>query len=396
MEIHEYQAKVLFRQFGIRTLNSQVVDNADQVFEVVKKIKSGEWVVKAQVHAGGRGKAGGVRKAKTPKEVRQIVAQMIGQKLITAQTGKEGKIIHRVLVEEVCEIEKEFYLALLMDRVAREICLIISSEGGVSIEEVAEKSPKKIFKIAIDPLCGLLPFQVMNVLKKFRLPLSFFKDLNFFLHSLYKLMMEKESTLIEINPLVRTVQGELLPLDAKMSIDDNALFRQEEMNALMDLQELPVEERKAAAHGLSFVKLSGDIGCLVNGAGLAMATMDIVKMKGAEPANFLDVGGGVDSKKIDVAFQILKEDPNVKGILVNIFGGIVKCDLIAEGLIKAISLLNIQIPVVVRLEGTHAKKARQILNNSNLDLSFADNLEEAAKIIISLTRGKNKDEYFDR
>ena len=388
MEIHEYQAKALFQQFGIKTLDSKVVSHADQAFEAAKKMDAGGWVVKAQVHAGGRGRVGGIKKASTPEEVRQVTAQMIGQKLITAQTGQEGKIIHQVLVETICEIEKEFYLALLLDRVAQKVCFIISSEGGMSIEEVAEQSPDKILKLTIDPLCGLLSFQIMAILKTLNLPLSFFKKLSSLLHSLYNLMMEKESTLIEINPLVRTVQGELLPLDAKMSIDDNALFRQEKMKALMDLKELPLEERKATAHGLSFVKLSGSIGCLVNGAGLAMATMDIVKLKGAEPANFLDVGGGVDSEKIDIAFQILKEDPNVKGILVNIFGGIVKCDLIAKGLIKAISLLNIQVPVVVRLEGTHAKEARQILDNSGLDLSFADNLEEAAQKIISLTCGK--------
>ena len=388
MEIHEYQAKALFQQFGIKTLDSKVADHADKAFEVAKEMKADGWVVKAQVHAGGRGRAGGIKKANTSEEVRQVTAQMIGQKLVTAQTGQGGKVIHQVLVEAICEIEKEFYLALLLDRVAQKVCFIISSEGGMSIEEVAEKSPEKIFKLIIDPLCGLLSFQVTAILKNLNLPHSFFKKLSLLLHSLYNLMMEKESTLIEINPLVRTAQGELLPLDAKMSIDDNALFRQETMKALMDLKELPLEERKAATHGLSFVKLSGSIGCLVNGAGLAMATMDIVKLKGAEPANFLDVGGGVDSEKIDMAFQILKEDPNVKGILVNIFGGIVKCDLIAKGLIKAISLLNIQVPVVVRLEGTHAKEARQILDSSGLDLSFADTLEGAAQKIISLTVGK--------
>ena len=384
MEIHEYQAKALFQQFGIKTLDSQVVDSAEQAFNAAKLIKANSWVIKAQVHAGGRGLAGGIKKAGTLEEVRQVTSQMLGQKLITAQTGKEGKVIHQVLVEEACKIEKEFYLALLLDRGSQSVCLIASVEGGMSIEAVAEKSPEKIFKIEIDSLCGLLPFQVMAVLKNFNLQLSFFQKLNLFLNSLYKLMLEKESTLIEINPLAQTAQGELVALDAKMSIDDNALFRQEEIKSLMDLKELPVEERKAQAYGLSFVKLSGNIGCLVNGAGLAMATMDIVKLKKGEPANFLDVGGGVDSKKIDVAFQILKEDPGVKGVLVNIFGGIVKCDLIAEGLIKAISLLNIRIPIVVRLEGTHAEQARQILDDSGLDLSFADNLEEAAKKIISL------------
>ena len=245
---------------------------------------------------------------------------------------------------------------------------------------------KKFLKTQIDPLNGLLSYQIMAVLKTLNLPLSFFKKLSVLLNSLYKLMMEKESTLIEINPLVQTAQGDLLPLDAKMSIDDNALFRQEKMKSMMDMRELPLEERKAVAYGLSFVKLSGDIGCLVNGAGLAMATMDIVKLKGAEPANFLDVGGGVDKEKIDMAFQILKEDSNVKGILVNIFGGIVKCDLIAEGLVKAIKEFDIKIPVVVRLEGTHAKEAREILSKSGMDLSFADDLAAAATTIIHLTR----------
>ena len=384
MEIHEYQAKALFQQSDIKVLDSQVVDSPEQAFQAAKSIKAPAWVIKAQVHAGGRGLAGGIKKASTPEEVQQVTARMLGQKLVTAQTGKEGKIIHQVLVEAACKIEKEFYLALLLDRGSQKVSLVASVEGGVSIEEVAEKNPQKILKIKLDPLCGLLPFHVMAVLKNFNLPLSFFQKLHFFLSSLYKLLLEKESTLIEINPLVQTAQGELVALDAKMSIDDNALFRQEEMKSLMDLKELPVEEQKAQAYGLSFVKLSGHIGCLVNGAGLAMATMDIVKLKKGEPANFLDVGGGVDSKKIDVAFQILKEDPDVKGILVNIFGGIVKCDLIAEGLVKAIKLLNIQIPVVVRLEGTHADKARQILNNSGLDLNFANNLEEAAEKVVSM------------
>ena len=388
MEIHEYQAKALLKNYGIKTLKSYVADSAEQAFKIAKESEEPGWVVKAQVHAGGRGLGGGVKKASTPEEVREFTKQMIGQKLITAQTGKEGKTIHQVLVEQACQIKKEFYCAMVLDRSAQKVCLIVSSEGGVSIEEVAERTPEKLFKVVIDPLSGVLSFQVMAVLKNLQLPVTFFKQLRVLLNTLYKLMIEKDGTLIEINPLVQTQQDELVPLDAKMSIDDNALFRQADMKVLMDLKELPVEERKAVAHGLSFVKLSGDIGCMVNGAGLAMATMDIVQLKGAEPANFLDVGGGVDSEKIDVAFQILKEDPNVKGILVNIFGGIVKCDLIAEGLVKAIKLLNIKIPVVVRLEGTHAKEACQILNDSGLDLSFADNLESAAEKIISLTGNK--------
>ncbi len=387
MEIHEYQAKVLLNQFAIQTLPGQVTDTADQAFKIANEMSGAKgWVVKAQVQAGGRGLAGGVKKAHTPQEVKEITSKMIGQKLITAQTGAEGKIIHQVLVEQILEIEKEFYMALLLDRSTQKVCLIVSSQGGVSIEEVAKKSPEKIFKVEIDPLLGLLSFQIMEVLKHLNLPLSFLKPLSAFLHSLYKLMVEKESTLIEINPLVLSKQGELIPLDAKMSFDDNSLFRQKEIKSLMDLKELPLEERKAVAHGLSFVKMSGSIGCMVNGAGLAMATMDIVSLKGGKPANFLDVGGGVDSEKIDVAFQILKEDKRVKGILVNIFGGIVRCDLIAKGLIKACRLLDIKVPVVVRLEGTNADKARQILAESDLDLSFADRLDTVAEKIISLVK----------
>lgn len=385
MEIHEYQAKALLKQFGVQTLLGQVAETADQAFKIANEISTDRgWVVKAQVQAGGRGLAGGIKKATTPAEVKKITQEMIGQNLVTAQTGAEGKVIHQVLVEKMCEVEKEFYLALFLDRSAQKVCLIASSEGGVSIEEVAEKSPEKILKIKIDPLCGLLSFQVMTVLKHLGLALSFFRKLDLFLRSLYKLMREKESVLIEINPLVCTKQGDILPLDAKMSFDDNSLFRQEEIKSLMDLKELPIEERKAVAHGLSFVKMSGNIGCMVNGAGLAMATMDIVSLKGAKPANFLDVGGGVDSEKIDMAFQILKEDSRVQGILVNIFGGIVRCDLIAKGLIKAIGLLEIKIPVVVRLEGTNAEKARQILEASGQDLSFANELDFAAEKIISL------------
>ena len=389
MDIHEYQAKALFVQAGLKILPSYVADSAETAFKEAQANDSAlGWVVKAQVHAGGRGLGGGIKKAKTPEAVRSLTREMIGQKLVTAQTGKEGKIIHQVLVEEICEIEKEFYLAFLLDRSLGKICLIASSEGGMSIEEVAHKSPEKIFKTAIEPLTGLLSYQVLSVLKIFNLPSDFFKQLSGILKALYQLMLEKESTLIEINPLVKTRGGELLPLDAKMNIDDNALFRQEEVKNLMDLKQIPAEERKAVLHDLSFIKLTGDIGCLVNGAGLAMATMDIVKLKGGRPANFLDVGGGVNKEKIDRAFQILKEDSQVKGILVNIFGGIVKCDLIAEGLVKAVKQFHIKIPVVVRLEGTNSRPAREILDRSGMDLIFAADLASAAEKIVQLTRGK--------
>lgn len=385
MEIHEYQAKELLRQIGIKTLKGEVLDKPDQAIAVAKKLGGSFWVVKAQVHAGGRGLGGGIKKTRSHEEVQKAAQALIGHSLVTPQTGKEGKIIHQVLVEQGCDIEKEFYLALLLDRTTESYNLIVSSEGGMSIEEVAEKSPDKIIKQSIEPLCGLMSFHVQTVLQCLNMPSSMFRELNKFLQLLYKLMQEKAATLIEINPLVLTKQGELLPLDAKMSIDDNALFRQPDVKNLIDLKELPISERTAFAHGLSFVKLSGNIGCLVNGAGLAMATMDIVKLHGAEPANFLDVGGGVDSEKIDIAFKILKEDPQVKGILVNIFGGIVKCDLIAEGLIKAVKILNIKMPVVVRLEGTNSKQARKLLKSSGLNINFADDLDTAARQIIKLT-----------
>ena len=390
MEIHEYQAKALFREFGVETLDSQVVSQAEELdgFKM-----PGPYVVKAQVHAGGRGLAGGIKKASDLLTLKKTVREMLGQKLVTAQTGEEGKIIRQVLIEQACEIEKEFYLSFLLDRSAQQIMLLLSPVGGVSIEETAHKTPEKICKIPVDLLTGVLPFQTVWALTSLGLSFSFFKEFHLLLSRLYKLMIETESLMIEINPLVKVKEKpgdkpgpRLMPLDAKMSFDDNSLFRQDRVKALMDLTQMPVEEQKAFAEGLSFVKLSGNIGCLVNGAGLAMATMDIVKLKGAFPANFLDVGGGADSKKIDSAFRILKEDPRVQGILVNIFGGIVKCDLIAEGLLRAIDELNITIPIVVRLEGTNARRAREILTDSGRDLSFADNLEEAAEKIIALTR----------
>ena len=389
MEIHEYQAKTLFKEFGIAVPQHSLAKTPQQAFDWAgKNPSSSGYVVKAQIHAGGRGKAGGIQKAFNPQEVREKAQQMIGQTLVTPQTGKEGKIIHQVLVEEMLNIERELYLSLLLDRSLKSLVVISSAEGGMSIEELALKDPKKIFKTQIDPLLGLLDFQILSLLKNLSLPLSAFKALKKLMSSFYQLMIGKESLLIEINPLVQTKTGQLVPLDAKVSLDDNALFRQTEIEALRDLKEVPVEEQKALSEGLSFVKLSGNIGCLVNGAGLAMATMDIVKAEGGEPANFLDVGGGVDSQKIDIAFQILKEDPQVQGILVNIFGGIVKCDLIAEGLIKTIKSLSI--PVVVRLEGTRSKEARAILQKAGDRLIFANNLDEAARKIISHTKGDAK------
>ena len=386
MEIHEYQAKVLFTKAGIFVPQHGLAKTPEQAFDWAKdNLSPRGYMVKAQVHAGGRGKAGGIQKAGHPEEVRDKAKQMIGKKLVTPQTGKEGKIIHQVLVEEISTIERELYLSLLFDRSLKSLCVISSAEGGTSIEELAIENPDKILKTQIDPIVGLLDFQILSILKNFQLPLSFFNTVKKLLSSLYHLMIEKSALLIEINPLAQTKEGDLIPLDAKMSLDDNALFRHPELSGWRDLREVPLEEQKALSKGLSFVKLSGNIGCLVNGAGLAMATMDIVKAEGGEPANFLDVGGGVDSQKIALAFQILKEDPQVQGILVNIFGGIVKCDLIAEGLVKTIE--NLSLPVVVRLEGTRSKEAKAILQKEGHRLTFADNLDSAARAIISQTKG---------
>ena len=385
MELHEYQAKTLFKSAGILVPSHGLAKTPEQAFKWAENNLSKEgYVVKAQVHAGGRGKAGGIQKAHTKEEVREKTKQMIGQTLVTPQTGKEGKVIHQVLVEQILNIERELYLTLLLDRSFNSLFVIASAEGGMSIEELALKDPKKILKIPVDPLLGLLDFQILSLIKHLKLEPLFFPEFKNLMCSLYQLMIEKSALLIEINPLAQTKEGKLIPLDAKMSVDDNSLFRQAEIACWRDLKELPLEEQKALSEGLSFVKLSGNIGCLVNGAGLAMATMDIVQAEGGRPANFLDVGGGVDSQKIDLAFQILKEDPQVQGILVNIFGGIVQCDLIARGLIKTIKHLSL--PVVVRLEGTRSKEARAILQQAGDRLTFANNLDEAAQQIISQTK----------
>ncbi len=386
MEIHEYQAKKLFATFGIEVPEFGPAETADQALKWAQTNPSPRgYVVKAQVHAGGRGKAGGVQKAGSADEVYEKAQAMIGQKIITPQTGKEGKVVHQVMVEKMQELERELYLSLLLDRSTQSLTLITSAEGGMSIEELAQKSPEKIVKIPLDTGTGLLDFQSLMALKSFHLPFSALPQLKRLLSSLFQLMIQKSATLIEINPLAETKTKKLVPLDAKMSFDDNALFRHSDIEALRDLKEVPQEEQKALSEGLSFVKLSGNIGCLVNGAGLAMATMDIVQAGGGQPANFLDVGGGVDSQKIDAAFQILTEDPQVKGILVNIFGGIVKCDLIAEGLVKATK--NINMPIVVRLEGTRAKEARALLKTTGGSLIFADTLDSAVGKIISLVQG---------
>ena len=387
MEIHEYQAKKLFEEFGINVPALGLARTANQALKWAQaNPRPLGYVVKAQVHAGGRGKAGGIQKAFSADEVCEKAKRMIGQKIITPQTGKEGKTIHQVIVEEIQEVEKELYLSLLLDRSTQNLTMITSAEGGMSIEELAQKSPEKIVKIPLDPCIGLLDFHGFLALKSFHLSFSELPQLKRLLSSLFQLMIQKSATLIEINPLSKTKTKQLIPLDAKMSFDDNSLFRHPDIKALRDLKEVPHEEQKALSQGLSFVKLSGNIGCLVNGAGLAMATMDIVQAGGGLTANFLDVGGGVDSQKIDAAFQILKEDSQVKGILVNIFGGIVKCDMIAEGLVKATK--NINMPIVVRLEGTHAKEARALLKTAGGSLIFADTLDSAAKKIISLVQGR--------
>ena len=388
MDIHEYQAKALLRSFGIQTLKGEAADSPEQALRSARDLGGSFWVLKAQVHAGGRGLGGGVKKAQTFDQVQKAAQALLGKQLVTKQTGPAGKTIHQVLVEQGAKIKQEFYLAFLLDRQQESFCVAASAQGGVSIEDTAQKHPEKIFKAKVCPVMGYFSFQTRDLLKFLKLDFSFFRPLDDLMHKLYDVMIQKEAVLIELNPLALVqMDGEekIIPLDAKISLDDNSLFRHEDLKVLRDLKELPSGEQKALAHDLSFVKLNGPIGCLVNGAGLAMATMDIVQLKGSAPANFLDVGGGVNEQKVDTAFRILKEDPAVKGILVNIFGGIVRCDLIAEGLVRAVKHLNITLPVVVRLEGTRAQEAKQVLSRSGLDLHFADNLETAAEKIISLT-----------
>lgn len=386
MNIHEYQAKEIFRQYNVAVPNSKVAFTVEEAVEAAKELGSEITVVKAQIHAGGRGKAGGVKIAKNLDEVRQHAEEILGKTLVTHQTGPEGKEVKRLLIEEGCDIQKEYYIGLVLDRSTSRVVLMGSEEGGTEIEEVAEKTPEKIFKEVIDPVTGLNPFQARRLAFNMNIPHDLIGKAVNFMMSLYQVFIEKDCSIAEINPLVTTGDGQVLALDAKLNFDDNALFRQKDILELRDLDEEDPKEIEASKYDLSYIALDGNIGCMVNGAGLAMATMDIIKYYGGEPANFLDVGGGATAEKVTEAFKIILSDPNVKGILVNIFGGIMKCDVIAKGVVEATKQVGLNIPLVVRLEGTNVKEGKEILEKSGLNITPAESMADAAEKIVSLVK----------
>ncbi len=382
MNIHEYQAKAILRKFGVPVPDGHVCYNGASAREWAKRLGDGPWVVKAQIHAGGRGKGGGVKLARTNEEVQLIARNMLGMTLRTHQTGPDGKVVTRVLVENGCNIDRELYVSLLVDRTTSRVTVMASTEGGMDIEEVAEKTPEKIFREVIDPLVGLTPFQCRNLAFSLGLTGKLTTKAVKLLENLYTTFIACDCSLLEINPLVITKEGDLLALDAKFGFDDNAMFRHLQIGDMRDFDEEDPNEVEASQHDLSYVSLTGNIGCLVNGAGLAMATMDIIKFSGGEPANFLDVGGGATIERVTEAFKIILSDKNVKGIFVNIFGGIMKCDVIATGVIEAARQVSLKVPLVVRLEGTNVALGKQMLAESGLNIVAADGMADGAQKIV--------------
>ncbi len=386
MNIHEYQAKEVLRKHGVPTLKSVVVEKADDAASAAQKLGGSVWVVKAQIHAGGRGKGGGVKLARSVDEVKEHAKKIIGMTLVTHQTGPEGKKVLKALIEQGCNIQKEYYVAALVDRQFGRVTMMASSEGGMEIEEVAAKTPEKIHRVVVDPTVGLQPFQARQLAFKIGIPAASVNKAVKALMGLYQAFLAADCSLAEINPLVLTKEGDIVALDAKMNLDDNALFRHPDLQEYRDLSEEDPTETEAKDHELAYIKLDGHIGCMVNGAGLAMATMDIIKLNGETPANFLDVGGGANKERVTAAFKIILKDPNVKGILVNIFGGIMKCDVIAEGIIAATKEIGLKHPLVVRLQGTNVDLGKRILKESGLNITPADDLSDAAQKIVSAVR----------
>ncbi len=382
MNIHEYQAKDLLRKFGVPVPKGIPAMTVEEAVRAAESLGGPVWVVKAQIHAGGRGKGGGVKVVRTLEDVRKEAARMLGMTLVTHQTGPEGRKVNRLYIEEGCEILKELYLGVLIDRASSRVVFMASTEGGMEIEEVAASSPEKIFTISVDPATGMLPFHARRIAFALGLEEDAQKKAVRFLLSLYEAFLSTDASLLEINPLVVMKGGEIVALDAKINIDDNALFRQKEIAAMRDEDEEDDRERIARDHDLSYVALDGNIGCMVNGAGLAMATMDIIKLYGGRPANFLDVGGGANAEKVAAAFKIILSDPNVKGILVNIFGGIMRCDIIAEGIIAAAKEVDLNVPLVVRLEGTNVEEGRKLLSASGLQVISPAGFAEAAEQVV--------------
>ena len=379
MNLHEYQAKQLFAEYDIPVSDGRVVTDADQAAAAVKELGGNLWVVKAQVHAGGRGKGGGVKLAKSAEEVREETARMLGTRLVTPQTDEDGLPIHQVYIEQGSDIERELYLSVLVDRASERVVFMASPEGGVDIEEVAEKTPEKIFQVTVHPAAGLQPYQARQLAFGLGLEKSQLGVFTRIAQGLYRMFDETDTSLIEINPLIVTDGGELKALDAKVNLDDNALYRHKRLADMRDTSQEDEVEVRASEYDLNYVSLDGNIGCMVNGAGLAMATMDVIKLSGGRPANFLDVGGGATAERVTEAFKIILTNEGVEAILVNIFGGIVRCDLIAEGIIQAVKEVGVEVPVVVRLEGTNVEQGKELLANSGLDIIPADDLTDGAQ-----------------
>ncbi|ALC81042.1 MULTISPECIES: ADP-forming succinate--CoA ligase subunit beta [Bacillus] len=386
MNIHEYQGKKVLRNYGVAVPNGAVAFSEDEAVQAAESLTSNVFVVKAQIHAGGRGKAGGVKIAKSKEEVREYAKELLGKTLITHQTGPEGQLIKRLLIEEGCDIKKEYYVGLVLDRATSRVVLMASEEGGTEIEEVAEKTPEKIMKITIDPAIGLQAHQARKIAFSINIPKELVGKAVKFMMALYQAFIEKDCSIAEINPLVVTGDGNVIALDAKLNFDSNSLYRQKDIVEFRDLDEEDPKEIEASKHDLSYISLDGNIGCMVNGAGLAMATMDIIKYYGGDPANFLDVGGGATAEKVSEAFKIILSDKNVKGIFVNIFGGIMKCDVIAEGIIEATMQAGLTLPLVVRLEGTNVELGKRLLDESGLNITSAESMADGAQKIVSLVK----------
>ncbi|MFN4163750.1 MAG: ADP-forming succinate--CoA ligase subunit beta [Ferrovibrio sp.] len=387
MNIHEYQAKSLLAKYGVAVPRGGVAFSPDEAITVAKQLGGPVWVVKAQIHAGGRGKGGGVKVVKSIDEVAEKSKAMLGMTLVTHQTGPEGKLVKRLYVEEGCDIKRELYLSFLVDRATSRITVMASTEGGMEIEEVAASHPEKILKVAIDPVTGLQPFHARQIAFGLGLEGKQVQSAVKFMTAMYEAFVGLDASIVEINPLVVTGAGDLIALDAKMNFDDNALYRHKDVEDMRDPDEEDASELEAAKWSLNYVKLDGEIGCMVNGAGLAMATMDIIKLYGSEPANFLDVGGGATKERVTAAFKIILGDKNVKGILVNIFGGIMRCDIIAEGVVAAAREVKLAVPLVVRLEGTNVDLGKKIMAESGLPIISADNLADAADKVVKAVKG---------
>ena len=395
MNIHEYQAKELLQKFDVATTRGRVATTLDEAEQIARELGDIDIVVKAQIHAGGRGKGsfnngfkGGVHVRKTPDEVRDVAAKMLGQILVTHQTGPTGRLVNKVLVAESADIAREIYFAVLLDRATAAPLIVASTEGGVEIEAVAAKSPEKIIREAVEPLAGLQPYQARKLASQLGFESSQLKNASKLFDGLYRTFIAYDCSMVEVNPLVVTNKGEVLALDAKFNFDDNALYRHPEISAMRDVAEEDPREVEASKHGLNYIGLDGDIACLVNGAGLAMATMDIIKFYGGEPANFLDVGGGATEEQVTEAFKILIADKHVKAILVNIFGGIMKVDIIAQGIINAAKSIKLSVPLIVRLEGTNVEQGKQLLKESGVALIAADDLADAAQKAVAAAKGK--------